>query len=91
MDQVKRLDRLYIGKSLLVETVHLGIHSGTFLIIVPHYAKKRAGHQCAERNSKKCKQCKCRVVIQNDSKCTDEPESINDQVGNPVQDTAGNI
>lgn len=52
-DQVKGLDGLDIGKGFLVEAVHLGIHSSTFFIIVPHPPKKGTGHQSTERNSKK--------------------------------------
>ena len=91
MDQIKCLDRLDIGESLLIETIHFGIHGSTFLVVVPHSAQQRTRHQGTERDTEKCKQGKGRIVIQNNRKSTDEPEGIDDQVWYPVQNTAGNI
>ena len=91
LPEYQNLDRLNIGESLLIETIHLGIHGSTFLVVVPHSAKQRTRHQGTERDTEKCKQGKGRVVIQDDSEGTDEPEGIDDQVWYPVQNTAGNI
>ena len=62
-----------------------------FFIVVPHSPQKGTGHQGTERNSKKGEKGKGRVIVQDDSQSTDETEGINDQVRNPVQDSAGNI
>ena len=50
-DQVKGLDGLNVGESLLVETVHFRIHGRALLVVVPHPAKQRPGEQGAEGNA----------------------------------------
>lgn len=42
-DQVKGLDGLNVGESLLVETVHFRIHGRALLVVVPHPGEAAAG------------------------------------------------
>ena len=91
MDQVKSLNGLDIGKCFLVKSVQLGIHGSAAFIVFCHSAQERTGKECTERHAKECKQGKGRVIIQYDCQCTDKTEAIDDQVRNPVQNTAGYI
>ena len=91
VNQVESLDCLDIGESFLVKSIKLCIHSRTSLIVITHSFQQRLRKQSTDGNSKQCKKCKSRVIIKHDCQCTDKTKSINDQVGNPVQDSAWNI
>ena len=91
MNQIKRLDGLDIGKCFLIESIQPGIHGSTAFVVFCHSPQQRAGQERAERHTKECKQGKGRIVIQHDRQRTDKTERINNQVRNPVQNTAGYI
>ena len=88
MDQVKRFDRLDIGKRFLVESVQPGIHGCAALIVFCHSPQQRAGKKCTERYAKECEQGKGRIIIQHDRQCADKAERVNNQIRDPVQNTA---